>query len=69
VQAGDLALLATGSDDETLRLWDPVDGSCVLTVPVHHAVSAVTLVAGSLAVGLEAGVLVIKFESDALGLQ
>ena len=64
VQAGDHTLLATGSDDKTVRLWDPADATCVLTVPVHHAVRGMTQVADSLAIGLEAGVLVIKFEAD-----
>jgi hypothetical protein len=38
----------------------------VVTVPVHLAVMATTSVADSLAVGLDAGLLVIKFEADFL---
>ena len=53
-------LLATASRDQKVRLWDPADGSCVLTVPIHHEAVAVTSVAGSLAVALWAGVLVIR---------
>src|SRR5690349_15609413 len=53
-------LLPTASRDQKVRLWDPADGSCVLTVPIHHEAVAVTSVAGSLAVALWAGVLVIR---------
>ena len=55
-------LLATGSGDRTVRLWDLADGSCTLTVPVHYAALAMTSAPNSLAVGLAAGVLVIKFD-------
>ena len=64
--SGARALLATGGDDRTVRLWDLVDGRCVVTVPVHLAVMTITSVADSLAVGLDAGLLVIKFEADFL---
>jgi len=46
-----------------VRLWDPVDGRCELTVPVHYAVSAMASVADSLAVGLATGVIAINFGS------
>jgi hypothetical protein len=66
VQAGDRTLLATSSYDRTVRLWDPADGRCVLTVPVHHDVSAVAPVGDLLAIGLPVGVIAIKFEADLL---
>lgn len=66
VQAGNRDLLASGSVDGTIRLWDPATGSLMLSVPAHHAASAITSVADSLAVGLEAGVLVIKFDATLL---
>jgi hypothetical protein len=34
--SGARALLATGGDDRTVRLWDPVDGRCVVTVRLIH---------------------------------
>ena len=52
VPTGNRTLLATASRDQKVRLWDSADGSCVLTVPVHHEAAAVTSVAGSLAVAL-----------------
>ena len=66
VPTGNRTLLATASRDQKVRLWDPADGSCVLTVPIHHEAVAVTSVAGSLAVALWAGVLVIRIEADVL---
>ncbi len=53
-------LLASGSKDRTVRIWDPKTYAGMLTLPTHYTVSAVAWVADSLAVGLEAGVLVIK---------
>jgi hypothetical protein len=41
-------------------LWDFQTGACVLTVPTHRPVLGVAQVAGSIAVGLDAGILVIK---------
>jgi len=61
--------LATGGDDDgTVQLWDPEDGRRLLTVPVHYAVISAASVANSLAVGLEAGVLVIGFDADFIGI-
>ena len=53
-------LLASASDDRTVRMWDPHIGACLLVVPTHHAALAVAGVAGSLAIGLDTGILVIK---------
>ena len=53
-------LLASAGDDGTVRIWDPETGACPLTVPTHYPPQATAWVAGSLAVGLGAGILVIK---------
>jgi WD40 repeat protein len=53
-------LLASAGDDGTVRIWDPESGACPLTVPTHHPPQAIAWVAGSLAIGLGAGILVIK---------
>ncbi|HEV2375455.1 MAG TPA: WD40 repeat domain-containing protein [Streptosporangiaceae bacterium] len=66
IQARDRTLLVTASNDKTVRLWNPADGTCALTVPVHHPALAVTPVADSLAVGLAEGMLVLTFETGTL---
>jgi WD40 repeat protein/DNA-binding SARP family transcriptional activator len=53
-------LLASAGDDGTVRIWDPATGACPLTVPTHYTAEAIAGVAGSLAIGLGAGILVIK---------
>ncbi|HEY7362456.1 MAG TPA: hypothetical protein VH642_16690, partial [Streptosporangiaceae bacterium] len=53
-------LLASAGDDGTVRMWDPETGACPLTVPTHYPPQATAWVAGSLAIGLGAGILVIR---------
>ena len=53
-------LLASADDDGAVRIWDPETRACPLTIPTHYPPHAVTWVADSLAIGLGAGILVIK---------
>ena len=53
-------LLASASDDSTVRIWDPQTEACLLIVPTYHPACSVAWVAGSLAIGLTTGILVIQ---------
>jgi WD40 repeat protein len=53
-------LLASVGDDGMVRIWDPETGASPLTVPTYYPGEAIAWVAGSLAIGLGAGILVIK---------
>jgi WD40 repeat protein len=53
--AGGRTLLASADDNRRVRLWDPHTGTRTATVPTHYAALAVTGVADSLAIGLDAG--------------
>ena len=53
-------LLASSSDDCTVRTWDPRNGNYLATVPTHHEAFGMATVAGGLAIGLSAGILVVK---------
>jgi hypothetical protein len=43
-----------------VRIWDPSTSACLLTVPTHHAARAISQVGDFAAIGLYAGVLMIK---------
>ena len=56
-------LLASADRDRTVRIWDPRIGACLLTVPVYHPACSLAWVAGSLAIGLTRGILVIQLNA------
>ncbi|MGH3205787.1 MAG: AAA family ATPase [Streptosporangiaceae bacterium] len=58
-------LLASAGNDCTVRIWDPGTGTGLLTIPTYYIAMAVEEVSGSLAVGLRAGILVIRLDIDA----
>ena len=58
-------LLASVDDEGTVRIWDPETGACPLAIPTHYPPQAATWVAESLAIGLGAGILVIKLNMSA----
>ncbi len=62
---GGRQLLASAGQDGTVRLWDPATAACTLTIPTHHAATAITWVGGRLAIGLSAGILVIDLRINA----
>jgi WD40 repeat protein len=60
ITAGGRTLLASSGDDRTVRIWDPLTSRCAIVVPVHRVARAMASVNGSVAVGLDAGILVMK---------
>ncbi|POM22762.1 WD domain, G-beta repeat [Actinomadura rubteroloni] len=53
--------LATASNDRTVRVWDLRSASS-LTIPVHHTAHAVASVTSGLAVGMDAGIALIRLD-------
>ncbi|GAB3934524.1 hypothetical protein GCM10027614_07690 [Micromonospora vulcania] len=52
--------LVAATSDRTVRLWDPVTATCVLTVPVHHRTRSCGFIDGHLIVGFDAGVVAMS---------
>ena len=52
-------LLASGGY-ATVRILDPATGTSLITIPIHYQALAVSQAATLLAIGLNAGILVIK---------
>jgi hypothetical protein len=53
-------LLASASNDRTVRLWNPQTGAAALVLSTRHVALAVTSITHSLAIGLLTGVLMIS---------
>lgn len=56
----DQVFLATTSADCTVRIWEPLSGTCVEVIPVHHPATGAAWCDGMLVVGLKAGLLGLK---------
>jgi WD40 repeat protein len=59
VPHGGRQLLASTSHDRTVRLWDPVKGRALRSIPVHHRALACRCVDGTLVLGLDRGLLAL----------
>jgi WD40 repeat protein len=57
-------LLASASDDKTVRVWNPASNTSILTIPVSYSATSMTWVNDSLVIGLDAGMLAIRLEPD-----
>jgi hypothetical protein len=66
VVSGGRHLLASASNDRTVRIWDPETITCALIIPTHYIALALQQVADSLAIGLKSGILMIKINVEAL---
>jgi WD40 repeat protein len=64
VPAGGRQLLASTSDDRTVRLWDPATGTARRSIPVYHRALSCCYVAGTLVLGLDTGLLALGLDSS-----
>jgi WD40 repeat protein len=60
VEVGSRALLASASDDRTVRIWDPATGVCRQVIPVHHQALALVWARELLIVGLSDGLIALS---------
>jgi WD40 repeat protein len=59
-------ILASASDDRTVRIWDLSERVCLATIPVHHPALVCKWRSGVLAVGLTVGLVGIRFDLSKL---
>jgi WD40 repeat protein len=53
-------LLASASDDRTVRVWDPATGTQHGNIPVYAEAATVSAIDGRVVVGLSTGLLAIE---------
>ena len=56
-------LLASGSDDRTVRLWDPAAETCIATLQRRSRVRSVEVAGLTLTIGDEEGIYVIELDA------
>ena len=60
IQIGGRALLASASDDQTIRIWDPATSHSLYEIPVHYkALKLALLPDRHLIIGLSTGLLAL----------
>ena len=64
--AGGRPLLASGTDDRTVRLWDPSIAACVSGLRRRSAAHALAFAGAMLAIGDDEGVFIIELNAHAL---
>jgi WD40 repeat protein len=65
VRIGERRLVASGGTDSTVRIWDPLTGEHVRTIPVHYPVGSLAFERGVLAIALPTGVLALEIDRAA----
>jgi WD40 repeat protein len=55
-------LLASGSQDKTVRLWEPATGFCITTIRRRCGVHSVAMTNAVLAIGDHEGVSVLELD-------
>jgi len=59
-------LLASAGTDQAVRVWDLIKATCLAEIPVRAAALTVTWIGKTLAVGTNAGLLVIELNAELL---
>jgi WD40 repeat protein len=59
VRVGDRNLLASASDDRTVRIWNPTTGQPRVRIPVYSQAASLAFVSDQLVIGIHTGLLAI----------